>query len=47
MDHIGKEALYRVVHHEAAKGKPVILETPWLDKKNNLYKEEIAFLRGE
>lgn len=47
MDHIGKEALYRLVHHPVAAGKPVILETPWLDKKTNLYKEEIAFLRGE
>lgn len=46
-DYIGKEALYRIVHHSAAKDKPVILETPWLDKKTNLYKEEIAFLRGE
>lgn len=46
-DHIGKEALYNIVHHPAASGKPVILETPWLDKKTNLYKEEIAYLRGD
>lgn len=46
-DHIGREALYRIVHHPAAAGKPIILETPWLDKKTNLYKEEIAFLRGD
>ena len=46
-DHIGRDARYRIVHHEVAKGKPVILETPWLDKKTNLYKEEIAFLKGE
>ena len=46
-DHIGKEALYRIVHHEATKGRPFILETPWLDKKTNLYKEEIAFLKGD
>lgn len=45
-DHIGREALYRIVHHPAAAGKPIILETPWLDKKTNLYKEEIDFLRG-
>lgn len=45
-DHIGKEVLYKLVHHPAASGKPVILETPWLDKKTNLYKEEIAFLRS-
>ena len=46
-DYIGKEALYRLVHHPAAQGNPVILETPWLDKKTNLYKEEIAYLRGD
>lgn len=46
-DFIGKTALYHVVHHPVAVGKPIILETPWLDKKTNLYKEEIAFLRGD
>ena len=46
-DFIGKEALYNIVHHPAAQGKPIILETPWLDKKTNLYKEEIAFLKGD
>ena len=46
-DHIGKEALYKLVHHPVAAKKPLILETPWLDKKTNLYKEEIAYLRGE
>ncbi|MGL6173813.1 MAG: deoxyribonuclease IV [Cellulosilyticaceae bacterium] len=46
-DQIGKEALYRIVHHPACKDKPLILETPWLDKKTNLYKEEITFLRGD
>ena len=46
-DLIGAEALKYIVHHEVAKDKPLILETPWLDKKTNLYKEEIAFLRGE
>lgn len=46
-DHIGKEALYKLVHHPVAANKPLILETPWLDKKTNLYKEEIAYLRGE
>lgn len=45
-DFIGKEALYRIVHHPIAANKPLILETPWLDAKTNLYKEEIAFLRG-
>ncbi len=46
-DFIGKEALYNIVHHPVAKDKPIILETPWLDKKSNLYKEEIAFLKGD
>ncbi|PHV71288.1 deoxyribonuclease IV [Sporanaerobium hydrogeniformans] len=44
-DQIGKEALYAIAHHPALEGKPIILETPWLDAKTNLYKEEIAFLR--
>lgn len=38
---IGGEALKRIVHHELAKDKPLILETP-----EGKYKEEIAFLRG-
>lgn len=46
-DYIGPEALRYIVNHEVAKGIPIILETPWLDKKTNLYKEEIAYLRGE
>lgn len=45
-DFIGKEALFRISHHPAVDNKPLILETPWLDAKTNLYKEEIAFLRG-
>ena len=46
-DHIGRETLYKNVHHPAVQGRPFILETPWLDKKTNLYKEEIAYLRGD
>lgn len=45
-DNIGFDAIYRIVHSKYAEGKPLILETPWLDKKTNLYKEEIARLRG-
>ncbi len=45
-DFIGAEALYNIVHHPITDNKPLILETPWLDTKTNLYKEEIAFLRG-
>lgn len=44
-DYIGAEALYRIVHHPITNNKPIILETPWLDSKTNLYKEEIEFLR--
>ncbi|ONI46335.1 deoxyribonuclease IV [Candidatus Epulonipiscium fishelsonii] len=45
-DYIGKEALYKIVHNDIFKNKPLILETPWLDDKSNLYKEEITFLRS-
>lgn len=45
-DHIGFDAIYRIVHHDIAKNKPSILETPWLDKSTNLYKEEIQTLRN-
>ena len=44
-DYIGAETLYRIVHHPITNNKPIILETPWLDSKTNLYKEEIEFLR--
>lgn len=46
-DHIGFEAIHYIVHHPICQDKPLILETPWLDEKTNLYKEEIARLRGE
>lgn len=46
-DYIGAEAMKYIVNHTAAKDLPIILETPWLDAKTNLYKEEIAFLRGD
>ncbi len=44
-DYIGFEAINYIVHHPAANGKPLILETPWLDSKTNLYKEEISRLK--
>lgn len=47
MDHIGKEAIHRIVHHPICQDKPLILETPWLDKSTNLYTEEIAYLMGD
>lgn len=46
-DHIGIDAFLKIVNHPICQDKPLILETPWLDNKTNLYKEEIALLRGE
>ncbi len=45
-DNIGFEAIHKLVHSKYAKDKFLILETPWLDKTTNLYKEEIEMLRG-
>ncbi len=45
-DFIGFDAIYNIVHSSYLKDKIFILETPWLDAKTNLYKEEIARLRG-
>ncbi|QUH25658.1 deoxyribonuclease IV [Serpentinicella alkaliphila] len=47
LDHIGYDALHYIVNHEFVKDKPCILETPWIDKNTNLYKEEIAMLKAE
>ncbi len=46
-DYIGKEAIWRMVHHPVCQDKPLILETPWLDAKTNLYAQEINYLRKE
>ena len=46
-DMIGFESIYNIVHSKYAEGKILILETPWLNKDTNLYKEEIAMLRGD
>lgn len=45
-DMIGFDAIYRIVHSKYTQDKPLILETPWISKTENLYKEEIARLRG-
>jgi deoxyribonuclease-4 len=45
-DQIGFDTIYKIVHSKYAAGRPLILETPWLDNKTNLYKEEIAALRS-
>lgn len=46
--YIGFEAIHRIVHHEVAKGKPIILETPWIGKEKAsqrpMYEAEIALL---
>ena len=46
--YIGFEAIYRIVHHEVAEGKPIILETPWIGKEKAtqrpMYEAEIAVL---
>jgi len=46
--YIGFDAIYRIVHHEVAAGKPIILETPWIGKeeatKRPMYEAEIALL---
>lgn len=49
--YIGFETINNIVHHEALKHLPMILETPWIgkDKKKQrpMYEVEIALLRGE
>lgn len=46
-DMIGFKALHYIVHHPMINDKILILETPWLDKKTNLYTEEIKMLRNK
>ncbi len=45
-DQIGFDVIYNIVHSKYCKDKYLILETPWIDDKTNLYKEEIAALKG-
>ena len=44
-DFIGLEALKNIIKNPVTKGIPLILETPWIDDKTNLYKEEIRMLK--
>jgi len=45
---IGYEGIAGVVGHELLKGKPFILETPWIGKNERpMYEAEIAILRGD
>jgi len=47
IDCIGFDAINYIVHHSKTQGRPFILETPWISETQNLYKQEIAMLRGE
>ncbi|MFC4811051.1 deoxyribonuclease IV [Paenibacillus sp. GCM10023250] len=48
---IGYDAIRNFVHHEALKGRPFILETPWIGQESKtqrpMYEAEIALLRGD
>ncbi len=44
--YIGFETLNMICHHEKLKDVPIILETPYIDKKPP-YKEEIAMLKNQ
>ncbi|SDW45722.1 deoxyribonuclease IV [Paenibacillus sp. CF384] len=48
---IGHDAIRNIVHHEALKGRPFILETPWIGQEDKtqrpMYEAEIALLRGD
>lgn len=47
---LGHDAIKAIVHHEALKDRPFILETPWIGKdaksQRPMYEAEIALLRG-
>jgi deoxyribonuclease-4 len=47
---IGFKAMKNIVHHDATKHLPMILETPWIGKEDKkqrpMYEAEIALLRG-
>ncbi|QYR20665.1 deoxyribonuclease IV [Paenibacillus sp. sptzw28] len=48
---LGYEAIRSIVHHEGLKGRPFILETPWIGQEDKtqrpMYEAEIALLRGD
>lgn len=49
--YLGFNTISNIVHHEALKGRPFILETPWVGKDSKhtapMYEVEIALLRGD
>lgn len=44
---LGFDNILNIVYNERLKDVPKILETPWLDKKYPLYKEEIEMLKNK
>lgn len=46
VDNIGFDTIYKICHSKYAKDKFLILETPWINATENLYKSEIKLLRG-
>lgn len=48
---LGHEGIRSIVHHDGLKGRPFILETPWIGKQDKterpMYEAEIALLRGD
>jgi len=48
---LGHEAIQRIIGHDALKGRPFILETPWIGKEDKterpMYEAEIALLSGK
>lgn len=44
---LGFDTLVKVAYNERLKEVPKILETPWLDKKFPLYKEEIEMVKNK
>ncbi|TYP71810.1 deoxyribonuclease IV [Paenibacillus methanolicus] len=48
---LGFDTIRSIVHHDALKGRPFILETPWIGQNDKtvrpMYEAEIALLRGD
>lgn len=44
---VGFDVLLKVAYNERLKNIPKILETPWVDRKFPLYKEEIAMIKNK
>ncbi len=44
---IGEKLFINIINHAKLQGLPLIIETPWVDKKTPAYDKEIAFLQKE